>query len=147
MKPFLEFIAENSVLDVVPSADDTDNFITKDELKAIETLVDSLFKQVGMDVAFTKHFYDRLNDERNGKPISTSELMALFRKSYAKYGQALSKMSPDIEGVLKDINTSINVPFILKWDDSKQELDLVAKTVMRKKNFMSDTKMYTVTGR
>lgn len=147
MKPFLEFIVEGSALDIVPNADDTDGVITKEELGAIETLVDGLFKQVGMDVQFTKHFYDRLNDERNGKAITTSELMSLFRKSYAKYGKELSKMSPDIEGILKDMNTNVNVPFVLNWDSHNQELDLVAKTVMRKKNFMSDTKAYPVTGR
>lgn len=147
MKSFIEFITEGSALDIVPNADDSDGFITKDELRAIETLVDALFKQVGMDVSFTKHFYDRVNDERNGKPITTSELMSLFRKSYAKYGKELAKLSPDMEGILKDVNTNINAPFVLHWDDRNQELDLVLKTVMRKKNFMSDTKAYTVTGR
>ena len=34
------------------------------------------------------------------------------------------------------------MPFVLKWDSNSQELDLVAKTVMRKKNFMTpDTKL------
>ena len=147
MKSFKEFLSEGSALDIVPNADDSDGFITKNELRAIETLVDALFKQVGMDISFTKHFYDRVNDARNGKPITTVELMSLFRKSYAKYGKELAKLSPDIEGVLKDVNSSINVPFVLNWDNRNQELDLVAKTVMRKRDFMSDTKFYTVTGR
>lgn len=151
MKRFKQFCEENlregSALDIVPGADDSDGFITKQELKAIETLVDSLFKKVGMDVRFTTHFYDRVNDARNKKPITTAELMGLFRKAFSKYGEQLSKSSPSIEGVIKDINTSINVPFVLDWDDKNQELDLVTKTVMRKKDFMSDTPFYTLTGR
>ena len=33
---------------------------------------------------------------------------------------------------MKDLSTDINIPFVLKWDRDNQELDLVAKSVMRK---------------
>jgi hypothetical protein len=42
-------------------------------------------------------------------------------------------LGPDAEAVLNDMQTDINMPFVLKWDG--KELDLVAKTVMRKSNF------------
>lgn len=149
MKSFLEFrriLQEGSAADYIQGVDDTDGYITQNELQAVEKLVDALFSQVGIDIAFTKHFFERLNHERNKRPIKTSELMALFRKTYQKYGQELSK-SEGLEGVLKDVNTSINVPFVLNYDKRSNELDLVAKTVMRKSDFQSDTKFYTVSSK
>jgi hypothetical protein len=35
------------------------------------------------------------------------------------------------------MRSDINVPFVLNWDPRSQVLDLVAKTVMRKKNFQT----------
>ena len=46
------------------------------------------------------------------------------------------KVSPNsvyAEAVIKDMKTDINVPFVLNL--RRGELELVAKTVMRKKNF------------
>ena len=36
----------------------------------------------------------------------------------------------------------VNVPFVLKWDG--KEFDLIAKTIMRKKNFKSSNKKFAV---
>ena len=33
---------------------------------------------------------------------------------------------------MKDLESDINIPFVLKWDRDNQELDLVAKSIMRK---------------
>ena len=44
-------------------------------------------------------------------------------------------MGPDAEAVMKDMTTDVNLPFVLKWDKANNELDLVAKTVMRKQDF------------
>ena len=43
------------------------------------------------------------------------------------------QLGPDAEAVLKDMQTDINMPFVLKYDKRNQEFELVAKTVMRKK--------------
>jgi hypothetical protein len=53
-------------------------------------------------------------------------------------------LGPDAEAVLNDMQTQINLPFVLKWDRDSEELDLVAKTVMRKKNFMTHNQKFTV---
>jgi hypothetical protein len=47
-------------------------------------------------------------------------------------------MGPDAEAVLHDINSHINIPFVLNWDAKTQEIDMVAKTVMRKTDFKSN---------
>ena len=108
--------------------------VTKGELDQIGKYADKLFAAVGIDVEFTRHFLDRVNDERNKKPINTAELVRLFRLTYKKYGKKIPKMGPDAQAVIHDMETDINMPFVLNVDRSGM-LDLVAKTVMRKKDF------------
>ena len=107
--------------------------ITKSDLDAIEKYADKLFAKVGIDVEFTRHFLDRANDARNKKDINTAELTRLFKQTYKKHGKTIPKLGPDAEAVIKDMKTDINVPFVLNLN--RGELELVAKTVMRKKNF------------
>ena len=108
--------------------------VTKSDLDQVEKYADKLFAAVGIDVEFTRHFLDRVNDERNKKPINTAELIRLFRLTYKKYGKKIPKMGPDAQAVVRDMETDINMPFVLNVDKSGM-LDLVAKTVMRKKDF------------
>jgi hypothetical protein len=112
-----------------------EKFITKSDLDAVEKYADKLFAKVGIDVEFTRHFLDRVNDERNKKQITSAELTRLFKQSYAKHGKKIPQMGPDAEAVMKDMRTDINMPFVLKWNSKDQELELVAKTIMRKKGF------------
>ena len=107
--------------------------ITKRDLDQIEKYADKLFGAVGIDVEFTRHFMDRVNDARNKTPITTSELVRLFKQSFKKYGKKIAKLGPDAEAVIKDMKTDINMPFVL--DLKGGELELIAKTVMRKKDF------------
>jgi len=114
--------------------------ITKQDLDGVEKYADRLYKAVGIDVEFTRHFLDRVNDTRNKKQITVAELIRLFKQSYKKYGKKITKLGPDAEAVINDMQTDVNMPFVLKWDG--KELDLVAKTVMRKKDFKTpDTKL------
>ena len=109
-------------------------FVSRKDLDQVEKYADRLFAAVGIDVEFTRHFLDRVNDERNKKPISTAELIRLFRLSYKKYGKKIPQMGAKAQAVIHDMETDINMPFVLNIDRSGM-LDLVAKTVMRKKNF------------
>jgi hypothetical protein len=118
--------------------------VSSSQLKDLETYLDKLFDVLGIDISFTRHFLDRVNDPRNGKPITTDELQLLFRKAIQKYGKKIPALGPDAEAVLNDMQSQINLPFVLKWDSQNQELDLVAKTVMRKKNFMTTNQKLTV---
>lgn len=110
-----------------------DKKITQSDIDQLERYADRLFASVGIDVEFTRHFMDRVNDARNKTQITPAELTRLFKQSYKKYGKKIAKLGPDAEAVLNDMRTDINMPFALKWDG--KELDLVAKTVMRKSNF------------
>jgi hypothetical protein len=111
----------------------TEKFITKSDLDAIEKYADKIFAKVGIDIVFTRHFLDRVNDERNQRQITTAELTRLFKQAYAKHGKKISQLGPDAEAVIKDMRTDINMPFVLNLKGN--ELELVAKTIMRKKNF------------
>ena len=108
--------------------------VSKSDLDQVEKYADKLFAAVGIDVEFTRHFLDRVNDERNKKPINTAELIRLFRLTYKKHGKKIPKMGPDAQAVVRDMETDINMPFVLNVDRSGM-LDMVAKTVMRKKDF------------
>lgn len=116
--------------------------ITKSDLDAIEKYADKLFAKVGIDVEFTRHFLDRANDARNKKDINTAELTRLFKQTYKKHGKLIPKLGPDAEAVIKDMKTDINVPFVLNLN--RGELELVAKTVMRKKNFKTPNRELAV---
>ena len=109
--------------------------ITKSDLDQVERYADKLFAALGIDVEFTKHFMDRVNDARNKKQITSAELVRLFKESYKKYGKKIAKMSDNANAVIHDMKTDINMPFVLNY--KKGEIELVAKTVMRKKNFTS----------
>ena len=115
--------------------------ISKSNLNQIEKYADKLFAAVGIDVEFTRHFLDRVNDSRNKKPINQAELIRLFRLTYKKYGKRISKMGDDAQAVIHDMETDVNMPFVLNLDKNNM-IDLVAKTVMRKKDFKtSNTKL------
>ena len=116
--------------------------ISASQLNQVDKHLDKIWAKVGIDVEFTRHFHDRVNDERNKKPISTAEIIRIYREIYKKYGKPISKLSNGVEILLKDMSTDINVPVVLKWDG--KEFDMIAKTVMRKKNFKSRTKKYAV---
>jgi hypothetical protein len=141
----------NKSLSFVKEAFDSlqESRISKTELHRLEQYADALFFRFGIGIDFKtmlrdSHFYQRLNDPRNKPEITADEIKQLFRKVSQKYGEALSKANSGAEGVLKDMSTDINIPFIIKWDKDKKELDLVPKTVMRKKNFYTSDPIYKV---
>lgn len=111
--------------------------VTQSELDDVERIADEWFEDYGIDVVFTKHFIERVNDERNGKPISAEELEDLFTQTAEKYGEKLANLPDDYQAVLFKLRNDINLPFALNYDDNNDEMDLVAKTVMRKKNFQT----------
>ena len=118
--------------------------IQKVDVAQLEKFADRLFGKVGIDVEFTRHFMDRVNDVRNQKPITMSELTRLFKQEYKRWGKPIAQMGPNSQAVMKDLQTNINLPFVLQWDDKNNELDLIAKTVMRKQDFKTPNKEFPV---
>jgi len=116
--------------------------ITNDQLKRVEIFADKLWGQYGVDIKFTHHFLDRINDPRNKTQISLEELVYMFKKEYEQYGKAIAGLNPRSEAVMKDLFSNLNLPFVInKTSDGKQ---LVAKTIMRKPNFKTPNQEYVV---
>jgi hypothetical protein len=112
------------------------------QLHDVEKFADKLWGKLGIDIKFTHHFMQRLNDERNGKPISSAELIRLFKKEYAENGTDIKDIDGEREAILKDLFTDINLPFVMK--DTRSGTAMVAKTIMRKKDFKSSSKAFTI---
>lgn len=118
--------------------------ITQDDLKRLERYFTQVFKSLGLEVDFSRHFLDRVNDARNSKPITLPELINLFNKEYAIYGTKIARISIEQEAVMRDASTEINVPFVIKWNPRTKMLILRSKTIMRKKVFHSPDPVFVV---
>lgn len=118
--------------------------ITHDQLNQLEKILDGLFKKFSIDIEFTKHFFNRVNDTRNKRDITVAELQSLFRKTYARYAKEFLKYGDGMQAVLDDIQTDINIPFVLKWNSKSKMIELISKTVMRKKGFKTSNKVFKV---
>lgn len=119
-------------------------FISKPELNDIERFIDKLFSVLNIDIVFTTHFYDRLNDLRNGKDIESGELINLFKKFFQRYKDKISLLPLGQESIIKDIESKLNLPFTLVYDKRTGEIDFIAKTIMRKDNFLGSNKKFVV---
>ena len=118
--------------------------VSQQVLDQVEAYADKLFSKVGINVEFTRHFLDRLNDERGQqKPISSAELIKLFRDVYRKYGKEIANLPNETQSVIKDMNTDINMPFVFNWTKGGRA-DLVAKTILRKADFKTSNKEFKV---
>lgn len=113
------------------------NNVTRAQLKAIEKYGDRLLKEFDIDIEFTRHFADRMNDERNTPKISPTELTDLFQKIAQRKGARI-RQRRDGEAVLHDLQKDLNIPVVIKYDAKNDEFDVVYKTVMRKKGFRSN---------
>jgi len=105
------------------------------DLKSVDNYADELFSDVGVDIDFSDHFVDRLNDP--------AELNSLFLKAHNKYKEYIKNMPLDSEKVVKDTQTAINIPMVAV-DKTKSGKVVRAKTIMRKKDFLSQTPILKV---
>ena len=112
------------------------------DIKNIEKYADKAFSRVGIDVNFGKHFIDRL--QTRGSQITAGELTRLFKQEAKRWGSPIAQMGPDAEGVMKDLKTDVNVPFILAWNRREEQLQLRAKTIMKKKDFTTPNRVFPI---
>lgn len=121
MKTYKEYITEK---------------VSKQQVSDVEKFADKLFAKVGVDVDLSsKHFYERINDKRNDHEVTSAELVRLFRNLFKKHGKLIGGMTPGIQGVITEINSNNNLPFMIKYDKKNKELDITIKTFMAKPDF------------
>ena len=111
---------------------------TQSDVVGLEKFADRLLKKYKIDIEFTRHFVDRLNDPRNEPEIKVAELQRLFKKIKKNKGLGISS-SPDIEAVLQDMETNLNLPVVIKKKGN--EFEVTNKTIMRKPNFKTTSKV------
>jgi hypothetical protein len=112
--------------------------ITKSDIRELEKFADDLLAKFNIDVEFTKHFGDRMSDDRNTPCIQVKELKDFFRKIYANQGSKI-KGNRGIEAVLKDMQKNLNMPVVIDYRNG--EVEVRFKTIMRKKNFTTPSKV------
>jgi hypothetical protein len=116
---------------------------TQSDVNGLEKFADRILKKYGIDVEFTRHFVDRLNDPRNKPEIKVSELQRFFKKIEQSKGRGI-RQNPDVELVLKDLSSDINLPVVINYKNG--EFEVVNKTVMRKKDFKTRNKVIRYEG-
>lgn len=121
----------------IKEQNDSCPILTTAHMNAFEKLVDRMFEKFGIDFEFTKHFRERMSDTRNDPCINMKELAQIVKKIYAKYQKGEKSLSKyiDSEAVIKDLQTDLNMPIAIEYDRKNNQIDVIAKTIMRKKNF------------
>ena len=117
---------------------------TQSDVNNLEKFADRILKKYNIDVEFTKHFVDRLNDPRNSPAIKVSELQKFFKKIQRNKGRNILN-NPDTEAVLKDMSTNLNLPVVIKTKGD--EFEVTNKTIMRKPDFKTTSKVLKYEGR
>ena len=120
--------------------------ITPKQLSDTRKSVNKQFSSLGMLVDLqTRHFKKRIDDTRNTKPISSAELIGVFKRAAKKWKSKnftdtiLNTVDPvtgnkDNQAVIYDKQTDINVAAVLNTTRSRTP-EFVVKTILRKKEF------------
>ena len=112
--------------------------MAKSDLDQVEKYADAQLSPEDIELGKeSDHFFQRLNDPRNGKQISPAELTGFFKRLAKNKKKFLDFIKQYSEFVVKDKRTGINIPFMV------QANKLIAKTIMRKDDFKSSTPVYT----
>jgi len=106
--------------------------VSQRQIDDLEKFGDRLLKKFDIDIEFTRHFADRMNDKRNDPEIKIAEIQRLFKKIAKNKGKDIKKHG-DAEAVLKDMQSDLNLPIVVNYKDG--EFEVVNKTIMRKKGF------------
>lgn len=112
------------------------NEITKFDVYSVDQYADTKFNPTDI-VLTSNHFFDRVKDTRNEKPISTAELIGFFKRLSKNRRKFIDFLNTYKEIVAHDNRTDLNIPFI------KQANQVIAKTIMRKPDFKSSNPVLT----
>ena len=107
------------------------------QIKDLEKFADRLLNKYDVDIDFTRHFRDRMNDNRNRPCIQIAELQKLFQKMERFHGKRI-KGHGEGQAVILDMQKDLNMPVVI--DLKRGKFEVRAKTIMRKKNFKSPDK-------
>ena len=115
-----------------------DERISQNQIDSLEKFADKLLAKYDIDIEFTRHFVDRVNDARNNPEIKVAELQKFFKKVQKAKGNKIKNIN-DFQAVLKDVTTDLNIPAVIRGKGDDFEVTL--KTIMRKKDFKTPNKV------
>ena len=139
MKTFKEHIEESDIFYLGEE-------VTPKQLIDIRTSINKQFSSLGIQVDLdTRHFKKRVDDKRNVKPISSAELIGVFKRAAKKWKSKkftdtiLTTVDPvtgnkDKQAVIHDKQTDINIAAVLDTTGSRMP-EFIIKTILRKKEF------------
>jgi hypothetical protein len=111
--------------------------MAQSDLDAIEKYADSQLSPEDIELGKeTDHFFQRLTDPRNGKPISPAELTGFFKRLARNKKKFIEFVKQYKEFVVKDSKSNINIAFM------KAANKLIAKTIMRKPDFKTTSPIF-----
>lgn len=113
-------------------------------LAQLERYLDRLWRAVGLGLIMSRHWKERLADARNKAPIGVQEIVHLFQEEIAKHGRQIALLEPGAQGVFRDTRNDLNVPFVLDVDRRDRRLKIIAKTVIRKRDFHTPSQTWVV---
>jgi hypothetical protein len=105
-------------------------WIPEPEIDDIDDYADDALSP--LDLKIPPHFVDRVNDKRNRPEIEADELYDFFDKLSDEKDELEDMLDSGEEVVAVDSDTDINIPLA---KDRRDPNTVVAKTIMRKKNF------------
>jgi hypothetical protein len=105
--------------------------LSQSNLNSVEKYADRELSPA--DIEFSNHFFDRVNDTRNGKEISEPELTGFFKRLSRHKKQFLDFLDKYNQIVVTDSRSDINIPFV------KMANKVIAKTIMRKGDFKTSS--------
>lgn len=111
---------------------------TQTDINSLEKFADNLLKKYDIDVEFTRHFLDRINDNRNDPDITIQELKNFFKKIESKKGMRIKQAGINVEVILKDLSQALNLPTVIEY--KRGVFVITHKTIMRKRDFKSNNK-------
>lgn len=113
--------------------------VDKQELKTVELQADRELSPI--DVKFSDHFFERVNDPRNEKEIHVEDLFDFFDHLTNHKDQLIAFLKKYRQIVVKDKKNQINIPFVKVADK------ILAKTIMVKKNFLTQDPQLVMEGK
>lgn len=133
---YLPDILSNSDKEAVYSTlSGINEWVPEPEIDDIEDYADDVLDP--LDLKIPPHFVDRVNDRRNNPSIEADELYDFFDKLSDEKDDLEDLLDDEGEIVATDSDTNINIPLA---KDNKRVNTIVAKTIMRKKNFLTPNK-------
>jgi len=110
--------------------------ISNSELFDIEDYADEKLDPI--DIKIPDHFVDRVNDKRNNPSIKPEELYNFFDRLSDDKEDLIALLNKGEEVVATDSQSKINIPLTKdKYSKLKSKVKTVAKTIMRKDNFLT----------